>query len=63
MAQYCFPYKGSLKRMIMKQVLVRPGVTSRKNMKKLQRNISLLMILFFLIMGAASLFILINSPA
>lgn len=47
----------------MKQVLIRPGVKSKKNMKNLQRNISLLMILFFLIVGAASLFILINSPA
>ena len=47
----------------MKQVLVRPGVTSRKNLKKLQRNISLLMILFFLIIGVASLIILIKSPA
>lgn len=47
----------------MKQVMIRPGVTSRKNLKKYQRDISLYMILFFLIMGAASLIVLINSPA
>lgn len=47
----------------MKQVLIRPGVKSGNNLKKLQRNISLLMILFFLIMGVASLIVLINSPA
>ena len=63
MAQYCFYYSRSLKKEVMKQVLARPGKKNRKNLEKLQRNISLFMILFFLIMGAASLFVLINSPA
>ena len=47
----------------MKQVIDRPGVANRKNLDKLQKNLSLFMILFFLIMGAASLLVLINSPA
>lgn len=47
----------------MKQVFDRPGVANRNKMDKLQQNISLYMILFFLIMGAASLLVLINSPA
>ena len=47
----------------MKQVFERPGVANRKSLDKLQKNWSLFMILFFIIMGAASLLVLINSPA
>ncbi len=47
----------------MKHVIERPGVVHRRNFDKLQKNLSLFMILFFLIMGAASLLVLINSPA
>ncbi len=47
----------------MKSVLERSGAVSRKKQENVQLNISLFMILFFLIAGAASLYILINSPA
>ena len=47
----------------MKHVFEGSGVKHSKNLEKLQRNLSFYMILFFLIMGAASLFVLINSPA
>ncbi|MGV3657326.1 MAG: hypothetical protein ACO1NX_05210 [Chitinophagaceae bacterium] len=47
----------------MKHVIERPGVAHKNSFDKLQKNLSLFMILFFLIMGAASLLVLINSPA
>lgn len=47
----------------MKHVLESPVMNSRKSIDKLQKNISLYMILFFLVMGVASLIVLINSPA
>lgn len=47
----------------MKQVFERPGVSNRKKLEQFQKTVSLFMILFFLIMGAASLIVLINSPA
>jgi hypothetical protein len=47
----------------MKTVIERSGAISRKKKENVQLNISIFMILFFLIVGAASLYILIHSPA
>ena len=47
----------------MKHVFEGSGVKRSKSLDKLQRNLSFYMILFFLVMGAASLIVLINSPA
>lgn len=47
----------------MKTVLESFSAYSEKSGEKFHLNISLFMIIFFFIMGAASLYVLINSPA
>jgi hypothetical protein len=63
MALYSIFYQCSSKSKVMKSVLERSGAVSRKKQDDVQMHISFFMILFFLIMGVASLFVLINSPA
>jgi hypothetical protein len=47
----------------MKTVFERLGVAGNVPLEKFKKGTAILMILFFLIFGAASLFILINSAA
>jgi hypothetical protein len=47
----------------MKTVLERLGAADVKSPEKFQTAISFFMILFFILIGAASLIVLINSPA
>jgi len=47
----------------MKTVLQRLGVAGNVPLERLKKTTALLMIVFLLVFGAASLFILINSAA
>ncbi len=47
----------------MKKALERVGVAGNIPLEKFKKTTAILMIVFFLAFGAASLFILINSPA
>ena len=47
----------------MKTVLERLGVADNSPLENFRKGTAILMILFFLMFGAASLFILINSAA
>jgi hypothetical protein len=47
----------------MKTVLSRLGISDNVPLRKFRKSTAILMILFFLVFGAASLFILINSAA
>ena len=47
----------------MKTVLARLGVADNVPLEKFKKGTAILMILFFLVFGAASLFVLINSAA
>jgi hypothetical protein len=47
----------------MKTVLERLGVVDNDSLEKFKTGTAILMILFFLMFGAASLFVLINSAA
>ncbi len=47
----------------MQTVFERLGVAGNVPLEKFKKGTAILMILFFLIFGAASLFMLINSPA
>ena len=52
-----------IKKIVMKTVLERLGVAGNVPLEKLRKTTAILMILFLLVFGAASLFILINSAA
>lgn len=47
----------------MKTVLQRLGVAGNVPLEKLKKNTAVLMVLFLLVFGAASLFMLLNSAA
>ena len=47
----------------MKTVLERLGVADNVSLEEFKKGTAILMILFFLVFGAASLFILLNSAA
>ena len=47
----------------MKTVLVKLGVADNVPMEQFRKGTAILMILFFLVFGAASLFVLLNSAA
>ena len=47
----------------MKTVLAKLGVADGVSLEKFRKGTAILMILFFLIFGAASLFVLLNSAA
>ena len=47
----------------MKTVLAKLGVADNAPLEKFRKGTAILMILFFLIFGAASLFVLLNSAA
>ena len=47
----------------MKSVWERLGVAENTPLEKVRKSTAILMILFFLVFGAASLFLLINSAA
>ena len=52
-----------IKKDVMKTVLQRLGVSGNAPLEKFKKTTAILMILFFLVFGAASLFILLNSAA
>jgi hypothetical protein len=56
-------YIMELKSDDMKTVLARLGVADNVPLEKFKKGTAILMILFFLVFGAASLFVLINSAA
>jgi hypothetical protein len=47
----------------MKTVLARLGVADNVPLEKFKKGTAILMILFFLVFGVASLFVLLNSAA